>query len=376
MRASLTCRLVAFLLSMAATPVSAQTTGTLTGTLTRAIDGQPAEGVVVAVRIVGDSAIAARALTGPSGRFVVTVHADSLVVQALRVGQRPQEIAVLRLRAGETSRVEATLEDVPVRLTALDTRAATRCQVRPDGATRVAQLFDAARTALVASQLVALDSVESPVSWYHLGVQRLDTRERRVGEEVVEERRDSSLTPFRTSAPDTLAAEGFRTVAVDGSLAWRGPDAAVLTADSFLSGYCLRTADDSESAANDSLVGVTFEPAQPRRGVVDIRGTLWLDASTYALRHIEYVYVGAEPVMSRARPGGRVDYARLENGVWFVRRWEIRSPVVEGAVRRSPFSSEFVGGRLTGILRTRGEVQEMRAGGRTVFQAAESGDAR
>lgn len=376
MRVALLCRLLAAVCSTAAAPLSAQTIGTLVGTLTRAVDGQPAEGVVVAIRIAGDSAIVARALTGPSGRFLVTVPADSLVVHALRVGQRPQEIAAVRLRAGETVRVVAAVEEAPVRLAVLDTRAANRCQLRPDGATRVAQLFDAARTALLASQLVALDSVESPVSWYHLGVQRLDARERAVGEEVIEERRDSSLTPFRSSSPDTLAAEGFRTVAVDGAMAWRGPDAAVLTADSFLSGYCLRSASGDASPGNDSLVGVAFEPAQRRRGVVDIRGTLWLDASTYALRHIEYVYVGAEPVMARARPGGRVDYARLENGVWFVRRWEIRSPVVEGAVRRGPFSTEFVGGRLTGITYTRGEVQEMRAGGRTMFPAAAPGTER
>jgi hypothetical protein len=76
------------------------------------------------------------------------------------------------------------------------------------------------------------------------------------------------------------------------------------------------------------MVGLRFEPAATRR-LPDISGVLWLDVRSAELRDIEYRYTGLPDYMPSSKIGGRVEFARLSNGAWVMRRWVVRAPILQ-----------------------------------------------
>src|SRR5690606_33312388 len=104
------------------------------------------------------------------------------------------------------------------------------------------------------------------------------------------------------------------------------PSAEVLLSDSFVEHHCMRLVPGQGEAAG--LVGLAFEPVRGRN-VPDIQGTFWLDAHSAQLRYLEFTYVAPNSRYPTAGARGRVDFATLPNGAWFVRRWFIRMPLTE-----------------------------------------------
>jgi hypothetical protein len=151
---------------------------------------------------------------------------------------------------------------------------------------------------------------------------------------IPEERRPGFLTQTvqadvaRTSRPfvaalsaATFVRAGFLTQVGD-MRTFHGPDADVLLDDAFTRGYCFRIADADR--ARPMQVGLAFEPAERRRGRVDIEGTVWIDSAARVLTELEFRYVGVEPAEARFRPGGSVAFRAMPNGVTFVDRWALR----------------------------------------------------
>jgi hypothetical protein len=337
------------------------------GTLRRDVDGRPpAVGVLVVAEQLSDGAVVARTVSGLQGTFRLRVTHDRLVVRALRVGQQPVVLDTVQLAPTASRDLSRTLPEAAVRMAAARVVADARCEVPPDAARRIARWFTEARTSLIASQ------VEPPEGTVRSRV-RVVTRE---GETVTQhdEGTMASLRPFRSPPFDSIERTGFVVAQRDGSTRYRAPDADLLVDPRFLERYCLH-----EVATPDSLpgwVGVGFRPVAGRRNLADVQGTLWLDSASATLRRLTFGYVGADPLVERAGAGGMLDYERLENGVWFVQRWLLRTPRVGEAtvVRRRDMRGGVVR-EVTAVPHVQGEVLAVRLDATPWFTTGEPDDA-
>jgi hypothetical protein len=326
------------------------------GTLRASNGGDPVAGAIVIATRAADQSVLARTITGDRGTYSLRFAPDSVSLRVLRVGQRPYELGSLRVLEGERVERSASLPDAPVVIQTMTTRVSTRCRVRPEGSETVAQLFDEARKALDASRLISNDG--APTARYLLFTQSRSVRGAPIGlpQQVV--RTTSSTSPFRSVAPESLSVAGYVTEEADQSTLYRAPDARVLLSDEFLSQHCLRLVDGPGDQPH--LIGVEFEPAARSRDLVQVRGTLWMDRSTKELQRLEFVYVGLDPALMRANPGGTVEYTRLDNGVWFASYWEIRMPRYSMRAPRSTLNMQAAGPRreivVEGVQVTGGEV--------------------
>jgi hypothetical protein len=175
-----------------------------------------------------------------------------------------------------------------------------------------------------------------------------------------------SLNPFRSIGADSLAKVGYVTTARDGRTTFRAPDADVLVSDRFLNEHCLTLAEGS--ASNPEWLGVGFRPADRRRGVVGIEGTMWIDKRSYELRRVDFRYAGIEPMLDAAGAGGWMDFVRLANGLWITGRWELRMPQLgEATALRRRDMQRFDIREVSGIVVRQGEVLDVSADSRPVY---------
>jgi len=349
--------LIAVLLLTSVSSVSAQE---IFGTLRLADGVTPASGAIVVATRAIDQTVLTRTITGERGTYVLRLAPDSIELRVLRVGQRPFVLGSFRVAPDQRVERSATLPDVPVALQTMTTRVATQCRVRPEGSETVAQLFDEARKALAASQLISNDG--APVARYALFTQSRTVRGGPLGLPQQTIRTSSTTAPFRSRSPALLSTGGYVSEEADGSTIYYAPDATVLLSDRFLSEHCLRLVDGPPDEPH--LIGVEFEPARRRRDIVQVRGTLFMDRSTNELQRLDFTYVGLDAALMRANPGGRVEYTRLDNGVWFAHYWEIRMPRVSVRSQSSTLSVQASGWRprelvVEGVLVTGGNVLDI-----------------
>ncbi len=278
-----------------------------------------APGVLLAAMRPSDAAVLGRALSGANGAFVLRVPPGELRLRALRVGFRPTELGTYTVAAGERRHLTLTLGNEPVVLTAVTSRATARCQLFDRAGTTVATLFDEARKALFAMRLAppegrptATVMLETSLDAPSGGALRPTRREIRTG---------LSSRPFRAVPIARLEASGYVVEESDGT-SFFAPDADVLLSDRFAASHCLRLVD--APAGKPEWLGIGFQPVGPARGIVRIRGTLWLDRATFALQRLDYSYVGLSRPLAAADLGGFVDFTQLSDGLWFEDRWEIR----------------------------------------------------
>lgn len=339
------------------------------GTLRLERSGVSAANVLVVARKIPDGTTVARVLSGQNGRFRVSIGRDSIELLALRIGYEPKVLARLQVAEGERRELDAVLPETPLRLSAVQTREAPRCQTRPDEGSVVARLFLQVRTALMTARL--REQQGGVVTQYEVRNTRTGTRGQPVGASQLRIVSDSALQPFRSVPVDTLMQLGFRTVAADGTMSYRAPDADVLTSDQFLANYCLQLAAASDE--NPAWIGVEFRPARSRTDIVQIRGVAWLDRSSSELRQIDFGYVGLEPTIARASPGGMIAYTRLDDDMWFIHEWGIRMPTVVNVTRVSPFantgSQALDYATVSGAQTVSGTVLELRRGSELLFSS-------
>ena len=101
-----------------------------------------------------------------------------------------------------------------------------------------------------------------------------------------------------------------------------GPDGNLLLSDEFLGDHCFAV-DTTRMGAGD--LGLTFEPAQQRK-LPDIKGILWMDRRSGALRAIEFEYQNVA-IPEGARPAhGSAHYGSLGASRWAVAEWVIDVP--------------------------------------------------
>ena len=340
----------------------------VSGQLRAAAPARSSAGVMVVATRVSDGALVGRALTGARGEFRLAVTSDSLHIRALRVGRAPVTLARVQLNAGETHRVEMELPDVAVTLSASRTTEIDRCRVKTSDSDVVAELFSAARTALLATGAATPDG--PPRAAFRVLGEHMNGRGARIDSlRFVEVKVAASAQPFRSVPVDSLLAGGWVVEEADGGVLFRALDADVLLDDRFLSRYCLQLARDS--AAVPDLIGVQFRPVMPREGRADIEGVLWLDRQDLGLRALSFQYTGLDAVSASIAPGGVIKYSSLPTGIWFVSDWSLRLPIVArrfevrpgAGVNREPQVSQRRS--LIGRRELRGEVLWVATGTRT-----------
>ena len=204
-------------------------------------------------------------------------------------------------------------------LTGITVLSDNSCRSPNDSAQLVVRLWEQARTALSAT---ALGGARAPlVATVRVYDRTLDSSGVAVGAETSRVLRGSTMHPFASLAPDSLARVGYVAEEKDG-VAYRAPDADVLISDSFAALHCLWV--QAPPPDHRDWIGIGVRPRRERPGVNDIRGTLWLDRATSELRAFEYLYTGLPTELAVAKAGGRVEFMRLPTGHWIVSSWSIR----------------------------------------------------
>ncbi len=302
-------------------PLRAQT---IIGQVIEKNSGAPVPAGFVAL-IGADGQEIARALSNNDGRFVLRTREPGVyTVRSERIGFRASTSAPISLDRGERKHYQMEVEAIPVTLESIVVSGETECRSRPEEGRASATLWEEARKALTA------------VAWLRtqrrfrvdmrLWERRLDTL-LRVVRESTQTHTGMARRPFRSLHPSDLTTRGYVRSRRDGGYDFWGPDADVLFSDAFVSEHCFRIVPGLTEETVGHL-GLSFEPVG-RREVSDIEGVMWLDDQNAELRHVDFRYTNLELPAWTDDVGGRIEFLRLANGAWIVRRYFIRMPIIE-----------------------------------------------
>ena len=78
-------------------------------------------------------------------------------------------------------------------------------------------------------------------------------------------------------------------------------------------------------------------------------GVLWVDRRTAELERLTFQYEGLPDHMRRFGAEGEVRFQRLDNGIWIIPQWWVRSPLV-GVRRRGSRAYRLLGWRIALIV--------------------------
>jgi hypothetical protein len=255
----------------------------------------------------------------------------------MHIGFRPTESQTFALQ-GDTT-VSVFLNDIPFVLPTVAIRDRQDCRLHPDTSAAAAATFalwEQAKTALFAAAITLEERA------YHftklLSLRAYDTKRHELTEIGLRDVESDGTAPWVSLPPEQLRRDGYVTED-DVGMTFYAPDLDVLLSPYFGEAHCFRLT----SAAPPDLgeIGLDFEPVRNPRHV-EIRGTIWVDSATTALRTIRFTFVNLPMSMSPLDTllGGHVDFTRLETGAWILPSWSIRMPT---PVRTRPAISSFTG---------------------------------
>jgi hypothetical protein len=292
------------------------------GSVAERASATPIAGVVVALVPEGGSATGAMSvLSNERGEFAIRASAPGRYrLNAKRIGAQRFVSELFELAAGESRRIDITLDALVFRLPEVRVVEVDLCVSNASERQRVFALWDEARTVLTAAQISLRDRLfEGHLTRY---VRGLHPRSLRVLEESWAERKGMMDRPFYSLSGDSLSQGGYRRTVGEYEY-YYAPDADVLLSRAFRRDHCYSVVDGGRERRG--LIGIGFEPA-PARKLPDVRGTLWLDARTFELRLVEFRYTLLPPFEGADRVGGEVHFGKLANGAWVTSRWFMRFP--------------------------------------------------
>ena len=322
-------RTAVVLVALIATVAAEASSQTIRGRVLEEDTGVPVSGAMV---VLTDSSgqLAARRLTDNLGSFLLSApRAGTYRIQADRIGYASVLSPPLEPGPGDTVSYDIVVPVDPITLRGILVGAERRCVLRSEAGLDVARVWEEARKALAAAAFAHETAAYRYQTMEYARDSDIDTRA------VVDERRSFSEVMARhtyVSRPvEELIADGFVREGTDEHY-YYAPDAQVLLSRQFLERYCMRAvAGEGET---EGLVGLAFEPVEAR-DKVDVQGVLWLDAESAELQWLDFRYVNLTASRRTPAPGGRIVFARLPNGTWVVREWQIRRHL--HVIRRSPF---------------------------------------
>jgi hypothetical protein len=332
------------LLAALALPLGATHAQLATGSITAAATGRPIAGAIVSLLTARDDTLAT-ALSREDGRFSLTRpnrREATLLIRA--IGFQPLRITLAT--AGDTT-IAAQMSAVAFTLSAVNVNAFSSCARSQTGTADILAAWVEVTTALENSRMVRDD--KSYVVDYVLYQTLTDSRTGRVRLLRNDTASWVATRPFKVTPPRELASRGY---VVESSqlrnagspvLNYRAPDEMVLLDKSFQNAHCFwASAGEDENAG---LIGVFFIPITGVQ-INDIRGVFWLDAATYELKRLEFVYTRVAlranrsasaadelpqdiradqttPSLSNPVPGGILEFTRLSDGSFVVSSWRI-----------------------------------------------------
>jgi hypothetical protein len=326
-------------------PVSAQT---LRG---RVVDAGTTSSVVGAHVMLLDAAgrTLRSVLTNEQGRFQIRAPAaGDYRLRVEMIGRSSTTSEVLAIAAGDARETTLELALAPVSLPGLDVRSSERCELRSAASGDVVTVWEEARKALAVEAAVRGQRIfRFDLVRYE---RHYDETLRTITRENQRHMSRASGDPFVSVPAEQLAREGYRERRDDD---WflHGPTGDVLLSQSFLDTHCFFLRRDRD---RQDRIGLAFEPV-PQRKLTDVEGVLWLDARSAELRTLEFRYTEMPPPFPRGAYGGNVEFQRLPNGAFIVRKWEIYSPIL--GRNDQMFGGRRIGGeRVVGRFVDGGEV--------------------
>lgn len=311
-------------------------------------------------------------LSDSAGRFTVRAPAPGRYrLLAELIGYAGAESAPLDLVVGPPAEYRLEVPVQAVDLTGISVSTESRCRARPGSGPETAALWEEARKALeVQSWGEEQKALRMRIMQY--------ARELSPNAHTVREASQRSRVGYYSSSPyvsrpaEELERLGYIRE-VDGGYDYFGPDASVLLSETFLESHCFRVVDGPE--AEPELLGLAFEPVRGRDRP-DVKGTLWVDRGTAELRRLDFTYTELPfRGVSTEHAGGRVEYERLANGVWIIKRWRLRMPLVaekaqpawrSGMTELEVVALDEAGAEVQSVTDSRGTVLAETTGG-TVY---------
>jgi hypothetical protein len=300
----------------------------------------------------------ARTITDASGRYSLDVPASATELRIVRIGFQPRTLALPASRAPSQA-LDITMTKVPTLLSTVmvnDDRMCSSDRDRP----AALSLWEQARSGLLAS-IVAREA--KPATATIISYERwIDLTRTRVLRQTARKQTGRTTRPFVTpTQPRVLAQRGYLEK-ISGEYNYNAPDADVLLDESFAETHCFSVRN--EDSAHVGAIGVAFEPTRGRDRIVDVRGTLWLEAAVPALRSVEFSFVGGEAATVLGNAAGIIHFRTMANGVVFVDEWFTRTPVM--VQTRDPGRQMRIGRSVTSgsdVVDTRAGKQASETGG-------------
>lgn len=326
--------------------------------------GSAVAGALV-VLIDGAGSEAAGTLTDRQGAYRVGAPAaGEYRLRVDRIGYESTWSTPVRLVERGAVELDLQISTAPIELTGIVVTQERRCTTGPETGLRTASVWAEARKALALA--VAAGEVAGTRYRVRTFERELAPEDLRVRRERIRTRSGVGTQPYASVPAELLRDSGFVRAAADGTY-YYAPDAPVLLSEAFLDTHCFHLTERTESGKR--WIGLAFEPIRGRR-TPDIEGTFWLDPASAALHLLEYEYTNVDHGRTRRRFGGRVEFERLPDGAWIVRRWRIRMPKLG---RRASY--DWTGQRhevleLTGILEEGGEVVSLVTAGSEALRPA------
>jgi predicted small secreted protein len=348
-----TTLLVSALVALSTTSASAQT---VRGTVTDSLTGAPVRDALV-VLVGNDGASHGRALSLDAGTYAIAAPtAGRYSIRTKRIGYRAVESAPFDIAEGEVRLHDILAPTIRVQLPSVTVLAQRHCVVRPGDGMPAFQLWEEIRTALYQTSIAQRGDLFQTTArrW----ARELDTLARFVHSDSSWMLSGMAQSPFVAVPVEHLERVGFIEQKATNTWFFYAPDAEVLLSEVFLSGHCFRVVE-----GRDGLIGLAFEPAKKRK-LADVKGVLWLDSATAALRHLEFGYTKLPWGVPVSRVGGRLEFEQLASGLWIVRRWYVRAPRmgVERTFYRFGGALHFRNReRFVSIIEHGGEVLDTRA---------------
>lgn len=303
-------------------------------------DGEPIPGTLLTLIPEKDSTPVAR-FTDRAGRATFTApRRGGYRVRAERVGYDTW-LSVVLVPSRAPTRVRAGMKPRSLRLPPVTGRGETQCSNLGEQATVAGDMWGEIRKALAANSLTESQGL-APVDIE--SYDRILDANGAIVSEKTDRRRANSIRPhhFASLQPSGAGSPAQSLLGI--------PEAATLLSDEFINSHCF-TGIRGVGPEN-GLLGLEFKPAK-LGNKPDLSGVLWLDPTTYSLRHLAFDYVNIPVSLRTARATGRVDYQQLSGGEWIVSRWRLRIP--RGSATARPGAGGITGyHEIGGVARSAG----------------------
>lgn len=292
------------------------------GRVTEVNSETPVVGALVSLLGEGSDSALVSVLTTRTGDYAVRAPGvGTYRVAVKRIGVQRFVSVPFTLGSGETRNINVPI--AAIALTLPQVSVTGLCATRPRELSRIASLWDEARTALQATEISMRDKLmEAQITRY---AAELEPGSLRVHFDWRSDAQVMAEQPFQSLSGDSLSLIGYWRQLPGDSVEYQGPDASALASNAFLRDHCFSLAPAMRNRPD--LTGIAFVPARDRR-LPDIAGTIWLDSRRFELRFIEFRYTMLPNMPNANQVGGEAHYQRLPSGAWIVDRWFIRMPQV------------------------------------------------